>query len=222
MGNYSVVVLDFETTGLSPDYGDRAIEIGAVLIENNRITERFSRLMNPGKQVSRFIEEYTGITNAMLAKAPPVDEVMHEFSAFMANHPLVAHNASFDRRFLDAELRRIGCQRSQEMACSLLVSRRVYPDAPGHSLESLVRYKELPNDGVHHRALADAEMTGYLWTGIVRDLKSSYDLAQVPFELLQELSKVKKSAAQALLQRFAAQNDAVWNTINSGRTEKEK
>ena len=101
MGNYSVVVLDFETTGLSPDCGDRAIEIGAVLIRNNQIVDRFQSLMNPGMRISSFIEGYTGITNAMLGSAPPIADVMQKFAVFMAEHHLVAHNASFDRRFLD-------------------------------------------------------------------------------------------------------------------------
>ena len=61
----TAIVLDFETSGLSPYHGDRAIEIGAVRIENGRITDRFQRLMNPGKRVNSFIEGYTGITNAM-------------------------------------------------------------------------------------------------------------------------------------------------------------
>lgn len=203
MGNYSVVVLDFETTGLSPDAGDRAIEVGAVLIHDNRIVDRFESLMNPGMRVSSFIESYTGITNAMLAGAPSVAEVMRRFAAFMARHHLVAHNASFDRRFLDAELQRIKTERRQEFACSMLVSRRVYPDAPGHSLEALVRHKRLVTSGVHHRALADAEMTAHLWIGMVSDLKSDFALREVPFGLMQQLGRVSKSAAPAFLQRIA-------------------
>lgn len=203
MGNYSVVVLDFETTGLSPNYGDRAIEIGAVLIENNQIADRFQSLMNPGMKVSRFIEEYTGITNQMLDSAPPIAEVMHKFASFMAQHHLVAHNASFDSRFLDAEFQRIKQQRRQEFACSMLISRRIYPDSPSHSLETLVRYKCLKTDGVHHRALADAEMTGHLWISMVNDLKADYKLRQVPFELMQQLSKVSKAAAPSFLKRAA-------------------
>jgi len=204
MGNYSVVVLDFETTGLSPDYGDRAIEIGAVLIRNSRIVDRFQSLMNPGMRISTFIENYTGITNKMLHNAPSIADVMHKFASFMEQHHLVAHNASFDRRFLDAELRRINQQRRQEFACSLLVSRRVYPEAPGHNLEALVRYKRLVTSGVHHRALADAEMTAHLWIGMVKDLKTTYRLRHVPFDLMQRLSKVAKAAAPDLLKRLAA------------------
>ena len=203
MGNYSVVILDFETTGLSPNYGDRAIEIGAVLIENNEIVDRFQSLMNPEMKISRFIEEYTGITNQMLNSAPSIAEVMHKFTSFMAQYHLVAHNAGFDSRFLDAELQRINLQRRQEFACSMLISRRIYPKFPSHSLEALVRCKNLKTDGVHHRALADAEMTGHLWTSMVNDLKSDYKLRQVPFDLMQQLSKVSKAAAPSFLKRAA-------------------
>ena len=204
MGNYSVVVLDFETTGLSPDYGDRAIEIGAVLIRNNKVVDTFQSLMNPGMKVSSFIEGYTGITNKMLKSAPATADVIPRFAAFMAGHHLVAHNAGFDRRFLDAELQRIKKERTEEFACSLLVSRRLYPDAPGHSLEALVQHKKLTTNGVHHRALADAEMTGHLWVRMIDDLKTGYNLQQVPFSLMQQLSKVPKAAAPAFLQRIAA------------------
>ena len=62
----TVVVLDFETTGLSPDYGDRAIEIGAVKLVDGVLVDRFQQLMNPGQRISSFIENYTGITNSML------------------------------------------------------------------------------------------------------------------------------------------------------------
>jgi len=75
-----VVVLDFETTGLSPEYGDRAIEIGAVLLERGVIADRFQKLMNPGFRISPFIERYTGITNDMLKGQPRCEEVMAEFA----------------------------------------------------------------------------------------------------------------------------------------------
>jgi len=204
MGNYTVIVLDFETTGLSPDCGDRAIEVGAVVIRDNRIVDRFQSLMNPGRRISGFIEEYTGISNRMLAKAPPIADVMQRFHSFIDRHHLVAHNASFDRRFLDAELLRINRQRNQEFACSMLTSRRVYPEAPGHSLEKLVRFKNLKTDGIHHRALADAEMTGHLWLSMVDDLKNLFGLRQVPFDLMRQLAKVPKASTAAFLARVAA------------------
>ncbi|MBE0502805.1 MAG: 3'-5' exonuclease [Desulfuromonadales bacterium] len=205
MGNYSVVVLDFETTGLSPDGGDRAIEIGAVLLQDNRIVDRFQSLMNPEMRVNSFISEYTGITNAMLASAPSTSEAMEKFAKFMAGHHLVAHNASFDRRFLDAELLRINKRRQQDFACSMLVARRLYPDAPSHRLETLVRYKNLVTSGVYHRALADAEMTAHLWISMVIDLKEDFQFRQVPFALMQQLAKVPKAAVPTFLRKVAAE-----------------
>lgn len=203
MGNYSVVVLDFETTGLSPDCGDRTIEVGAVLVQDNKIIDQFQSLMNPGKRVSGFIEQYTGISNRMLQKAPPVAEVMERFAAFIGRHHLVAHNASFDRRFLDAELNRISLARQQEFACSMLISRRLNPDAPSHSLETLVRYKQLTTNGVFHRALADAEMTAHLWITMVAELKKKHQLRVVPFELMQRLMKMSKGSVPEYLRRLA-------------------
>jgi len=205
MGNYSVVVLDFETTGLSPDGGDRAIEIGAVLLQDNQIVDRFQSLMNPKMRVSSFIEEYTGITNTMLASAPSPAEAMGKFAKFIAGHHLVAHNASFDRRFLDAEFQRINKERQQEFACSMLVARRLYPDAPSHRLETLVRYKDLVNSGVFHRALADAEMTAHLWICMIDDLKADFRLRAVPFALMRQLAKVPKRAVPDFLRKVAAE-----------------
>jgi DNA polymerase-3 subunit epsilon len=199
MGNFTAVILDFETTGLSPNYGDRTIEVGAVLVSDNRIIDRFQSLMNPGMKISSFIEEYTGITNRMLSDAPEINEVMQKLRCFIAGYPIVAHNASFDSRFLDAEFGRINHRRENEFACSMLISRRVYPDAPNHRLETLVRYKGLKTDGVHHRALADAEMTAHLWISMINDIKSDYCRSEVPFWLLQQLAKTQRKKVQQLL-----------------------
>lgn len=189
----TIIVLDFETSGISPDYGDRAIEIGAVKVREGQIVDRFQSLMNPGVRISAFIESYTGITNKMVQDAPAVTEVMQEFAGFIGNTPLVAHNASFDRRFLNAEFDRIGQQRKENFGCSMLVSRRIYPDAPNHKLETLVRYKNLHTDGTFHRALADAEMTAHLWVAMADDLRSYYGFDVVPFVLMRDLAKVPKA-----------------------------
>lgn len=197
----TVIVLDFETTGLSPDQGDRAIEIGAVRLEQGVITDRFQRLMNPGRRVVAFIEQYTGITNAMLSKAAPCAEVMDEFADFIADYDLVAHNASFDQRFLDAELRRIRRDYSGQFACSMLAARRIYPAAPNHKLGTLVKYKALPNDGTFHRALADAEMTAHLWLAMLEDIEQNHALEDVAFQLMQKLSKVSKTSVAGFFAR---------------------
>lgn len=199
MGDYTVAVIDFETTGLSPHYGDRTIEVGAVLVTDNQIVDRFQSLMNPKIRVSSFIEEYTGITNRMLSTAPDIDNVMKKLKSFIGKHQLVAHNASFDSKFLDAEFARINHSRVNEFACSMLIARRVYPDAPNHKLETLVRYRNLETDGVHHRALADAEMTAHLWISMINDIKASFGRGNVPFGLMQQLGKTPKRKVQQLL-----------------------
>lgn len=203
MGNYPVIILDFETTGLSPQYGDRAIEIGAVLIENNKVTDRFQSLMNPGFPISSFIESYTGIGNDMVEVAPPCEEVMVQFVEFIDDHPLVAHNASFDKMFLDSELGFIGKLRDNNMACSMLAARRVYPNAPNHKLGTLVNYCGIYTDGIFHRALADAEMTGQLWISMIDEIKATFGIKHVSFELMQNLSKITKAKAPAFLDKIA-------------------
>lgn len=200
MKNETVAVIDFETTGLSPFYGDRAIEVGVVIVSDNKIVDRFQSLMNPGIRVSGFIENFTGITNSMLEDSPTNDKAMQELKRFISNHHLVAHNASFDSKFLDAEFARIGQKRVNRFACSMLISRRLYPDAPDHKLETLVHYKRLKSDGVHHRALADAEMTAHLWIGMIEDLKRNYCRPEVTFELMQQLEKTPRKKLKQILE----------------------
>lgn len=197
----TVIVLDFETTGLSPDMGDRAIEIGAVRIEGGQITGRFQELMNPGRRISGFIENYTGITNAMLQDAPSCQEVMHRFADFIEGYNLVAHNASFDKRFLDAELANISRQYSGQFACSMLAARRIYPDAPNHKLGGLIEYTNIPSDGAFHRALYDSEMTTKLWLTMLADITDRYDLNELPFSLIQKLTKTPKKSVHSFLSR---------------------
>ncbi|MFT2091100.1 PolC-type DNA polymerase III [Paraglaciecola sp. 2405UD69-4] len=188
----TVVVLDFETTGLSPDYGDRAIEIGAVKINQGVVVDRFQGLMNPGKPITGFIENYTGIYNHMLKDAPPCAEVMQQFSEFIGDYNLVAHNASFDKRFLDAELAAISQPYSGEFACSMLMARRIYQDAPNHKLSSLIHYRGIESQGEFHRALYDAEMTAKFWLVMLADIEQQFALPAVPFSLIQTLMKTPK------------------------------
>jgi DNA polymerase-3 subunit epsilon len=198
----TVIIVDFETTGMSPDHGDRAIEVGAVKLDKGEVVDRFQYLMNPGIRINGFIEDFTGITNAMLKKAPPCEEVMGEFTDFIGDGNLVAHNASFDRRFLDAECCRISRNYNGEFACSMLAARRVYPDAPNHKLGTLVEFNHLPSDGTFHRALADAEMTAHLWLGMLNDIRRGYRIESISFSLMQNLSLVSKAAAPGFLRRW--------------------
>jgi len=206
----TVVVLDFETTGLSPDHGDRAIEIGAVKIVGGTFVERFQKLMNPGFAISGFISQYTGITNAMLRNAAPCGEVMAEFHEFIGGHNLVAHNASFDRKFLEAEFSRISRSVVGSFSCSMLLSRRVLQDAANHKLETLVRHLNIQADGAFHRALYDAEMAGKIWLAMLEQIAEQARLDAVPFDLADKLCKATKPKVKSLLQGYASERkDAV-------------
>lgn len=189
----TVAVIDFETTGMSPDMGDRATEVAVVIVAGGRIIDRYQNLLKTGAHITAFIEELTGISNAMTRQAPPAAQVMGELATFVGDTPLVAHNASFDSRFLDAEWARIGKQRQQQFACSMLLARRIYPAAPDHKLGTLVRYLGLPQAARAHRALADAEMTAHLWLRMVADLKTEQGLNSVSHELLRKLQKTPKA-----------------------------
>ena len=193
----TVVVLDFETTGLSPGAGDRAIEIGAVKIEDGEVIARFQELMNPGRHVGGFIESYTGITNAMLKNARPGAEVMQDFAEFIAGYNLVAHNASFDKRFLDAELERISVGYTGQFSCSMLAARRTYQQAPNHQLGTLVKYMNIPSEGVFHRALYDSEMTAKLWLAMLHNICQQYVLSAIDFRHMQRLAKTPKHAVDS-------------------------
>jgi DNA polymerase-3 subunit epsilon len=189
----TVAVIDFETTGMSPDMGDRATEVAAVLLENGKIVDSYQSLMNTGTPIPAFITELTGISNEMLRSAPPAAQVMNELAQFIKDAPLVAHNASFDSRFLDAEWARVGHQRRQQFACSMLLARRIYPLSPDHKLGTLVRFLGLPQAARAHRALADAQMTAHLWLRMISDLQCRHDLNRISHELLRGLQKIPKA-----------------------------
>lgn len=167
-----IAVIDFETTGISPGQGARATEIAAVLVEGGRIVGHWASLMNSGAWVPPFIEALTGISNEMLADAPPAEAVMREVLRFAAGCPLVAHNAAFDRAFWCAEARRAGIDAASDtpFACTVRLSRRLFPQSPNHRLGTLAAWLRLPDAGRAHRALADATVTAHLLLRLHEDL----------------------------------------------------
>lgn len=196
-----VAVIDFETTGLSPAQGDRATEIAAVILENGKVVDRYQSLMNAGVRIPAFIEGLTGISNAMIRQAPSAATVMREVADFVGDYPLVAHNAAFDSRFWDAELARIERSRSQAFICSLLLSRRIFPQAPNHQLSGLIDYMNLPVAGRYHRALADAEMAASLLTRLEEELRNRHGVHDVSIELLSRIQRTPKSQLNKCIAR---------------------
>lgn len=201
-------VIDFETTGLSPSMGDRATEVAIVLMEGDRVVDRFQSLMNAGVRIPPFIEAYTGITNEMIAGASPAAHVMADAARFVGEAPMVAHNASFDRKFWAAELEQAGCDGRHPFACTLLLSRRLYPEAPNHKLGSLAAFHALPSAGRAHRAMADAEVAASLLTQIRRDLGRRFGAHDVAHELLVKVQGAPRPKVASVVEQFLAKAKA--------------
>ena len=195
-----IAVIDFETTGMVPAQGARATEVAIVLLEGSQVVDRFASLMQTGAWIPPFIEELTGISNAMVAAAPPAEAVMREAARFVGNAPMVAHNAAFDSKFWQSELQHAGLQATQPFACTVLLSRRVYPDAPSHKLGNLIDHLGLPRTGRAHRALADAEMAAALLARMQHDLGQRYGVPWPDHALLMRLQACKRQALGKLLQ----------------------
>ena len=195
----TVAVLDFETTGLSPNMGDRATEIAIALVRDGVIVDRFQSLMNAGRRIPSEVTQLTGITNAMIAAAPSAEKVMREAARFVGQTQVVAHNASFDKKFWDDELARLSLTSSNAFACTLLLARRVYPEVPNHRLSTLVQLLGLPKTGKAHRAMVDAEMTSHLWTRIRQDMCRTYTLPSVNHDLLCRVQKMTRAKVPMLL-----------------------
>ena len=202
--NEPIAVIDFETTGMTPAQGARATEVAIVLLQNGQIVDRYQSLMRTGVYIPAFITQLTGITNAMVAEAPPAASVMREAARFVGSAQMVAHNASFDRRFWQAELALCGQPAQQPFACTVLLSRRLYPEAPSHKLGSLVDRFGLPRTGKAHRALADAEMATELLHRMRHDLRTRHGVPDPDHSYLMGLQRCTKAAVAKLLARPAA------------------
>ena len=159
----SLIVLDLETTGATTNV-DRITEIGFVEVDQGRHIGEWSSLVNPERPIPVMVESLTGITDAMVAEAPTFAELARDLYDRLAGKTLVAHNARFDFGFLRNEFRRVGISYAPDVLCTVRLSRRMYPEAVGHGLDSLIARHGLQEaftpDGAprtgRHSALGDA------------------------------------------------------------------
>ena len=187
-----IAIIDFETTGMSPGHGARAAEVGIVMIESGRVVDQFQSLMDAGQPMPWTITQLTGISTAMLRAAPPAETVMRDAADFVGTAAMVAHNAAFDSKFWRDELQRVGRPGSHAFACTVLLSRRLYPEAPSHSLGRIVRHLGLPPAEKAHRALADAQMTAHLLLRMQTDLRERWHIRDPGHALLQDLQACQR------------------------------
>ncbi|GAB4072569.1 PolC-type DNA polymerase III [Barrientosiimonas marina] len=163
------VVFDVETTGLSAVY-DTIIELAAVKVYQGEIIDRFESFANPHHPLADTTTDLTGITDDMVQDAPEIGKVLQDFHEWMADGILVAHNASFDIGFLDQGFQRIDYPKTTNPVIDTLeLSRFLYPTLKNHRLNTMCKHLDIELTQ-HHRAIYDAEATGYLLWKLVKGL----------------------------------------------------
>lgn len=172
------IAFDTETTGLDFAAGDRVIEVGCVELTNHVPTGRvFRRLINPQRAVSADTIRITGITDEMLADQPPFELVAPSLLEFIADSPLVAHNAKFDRSFLNGELVRCGFPPTPEARWidTVAIARAKYPGA-GASLDALCRRFGISLESrSFHGALLDAQLLSEVYLELLGGRARAFD-----------------------------------------------
>ena len=154
MDTSSLAYVDVETTGSRPGK-DRITEVGIVITENHVIVEEWQSLVNPGIHIPVFIQSLTGITPDLLESAPSFDRIASDIRQLLDGRIFIAHNAKFDYGFIRNEFRRMEQDFKSPVACTVKLSRQLYPEQKRHNLDTLLRVHNI--ECAHrHRALDDA------------------------------------------------------------------
>jgi DNA polymerase-3 subunit epsilon len=167
------VFLDTETTGLSPEAGDRLVEIGCLEMVNRRLTEnRLHLYLNPERPNSEDAFKVHGLSDAFLADKPRFAEVADQLLEYLRGAELIIHNAAFDVGFIDHELRRIGrpplATQVAKVSDSLALAREMFP-GKSNSLDALCKRLEVDNSGrTLHGALLDAGLLAEVYIRMTR------------------------------------------------------
>ena len=157
----SYVVFDLETTGLSA-VNNRIIEIGAVKVENGKITDRFSTFVNPKEPIPFEIEQLTSINDEMVIGAPEIDKVLPDFLEFCEGCVLIAHNASFDAGFVEENCRKLGIVTDFTVGDTVAMARILLPNLNKFKLDTVAKALNIPLHH-HHRAVDDAACTAEIF-----------------------------------------------------------
>ncbi|NEX62917.1 3'-5' exonuclease [Noviherbaspirillum galbum] len=202
MYSQPIVMLDFETTGLSPASGDRITEVAALRIRDGDIVERYVSLVNCHVRIPAFITQLTGITQRMVDDAPCVSQVIPELIDFIGSDTLAAHNASFDEKFLNSESLALGMRpRYRRMVCSLKLSRRLFPGLPSYKLGMLSSALGIRFSGQAHRAEADAEASARVLLHAADYLGQTYGVERIDPELLERLNALSAARVPHFLRQ---------------------
>jgi len=163
-----LVFVDLETTGGNAAY-HRITEVGILRLQDGELAEEWSSLVNPECPIPSFIEDFTGITNAMVSDAPRFADIAALVRQKLQGDVFVAHNARFDYSFLRSEFRRLGVNFSAKVLCTVKLSRRLFPQFARHNLDAVMERHGLACSA-RHRALGDARVLHDLWSKLRREV----------------------------------------------------
>lgn len=184
IGMEAYISVDLETTGLCPKE-DRIIEIGAVRVENGRITGEFSRFVNPGRTLPERIVELTGIVQEQVDGAETIAAVLDDFMGFAGELPLLGHRILFDYSFLKRAAVNAGKTFERSGVDTLKLSRQYLSELPSRRLSELCAYFNIPIEA--HRALEDARAAHFLYQELCARFYEEKSFSPIPL-----LYKVKK------------------------------
>ena len=179
----SIVALDIETTGLSPE-GDAITEIGAVRFNERRIEGEWHSLINPGRRIPPQITQLTGITDAMVRNAPRIGDVLEDLETFVGDGPILGHNVGFDLAFL----RRQGIFRYNDPLDTYDMAAVLMPTAGRYRLGSLAQSLGILLPATH-RALDDARVTHAVFQSLYQEALN------LPLEILAEIVRLGDNVA---------------------------
>lgn len=165
------VVVDIETTGLSPQY-DEIIEIAAIKYMSGEKVDIFSTLVKPKYEIDEYITELTGITNEMVSTAPEITECIADFKEFIDNEIIVGYNVNFDINFLyDNLLKYCDEKLSNNFVDVMRIAKRVLPDLSHHRQKDIAEYYGISIDGAH-RAEADCLMCNECFENLKNEIRA--------------------------------------------------
>ncbi len=186
------IVLDTETTGLSPDNGDRVVEIGCVeLINHVPTSNTFQVYLNPEKQMDPGAEKVHGLTNEFLVDKPKFIDVADDFLSFIGSSTLVAHNTDFDVGFLNSELSRAKKEKikTNRVVDTLKIARTKYPGAR-NSLDALCKRFSIDNSNRElHGALLDSELLAEVYLELVGGKEPNFELSSITRSPVNRINK---------------------------------
>ena len=185
------IVFDLETTGLS-SLNDRIIEIGAVKVQEGKITDKFSTFVNPERPIPFNITKLTSISDDMVIDAPVIEDVLPEFLDFVGDGILVAHNAGFDVGFIEQNCARLNISKEFVYVDTVAIGRILLPTLTNYKLNTVSKALNISLEN-HHRAVDDAGATAEIYVKFIEMLKD------INVNTLGELNKYGETNVNAIM-----------------------